>query len=117
MKFAKTNIHGYHPPAKFATLSKTANMTINLVLEFIVYDIFDLAKVAACHHRRILPRHVRMAIDLDRYLKYLCESNITTLFFHRPCKDPIIGNLGKFQVSKTMVCTEFICKKDNALYR
>lgn len=111
MSHAKALSRTKRPKPCFPHLSKTANIVLYLVLEYILLEILELSRIAASGHRRILPRHIRMAVLLDDDLKALLHNQRTALFFQEDRVDPLMGSLIKTKMTKQCLCTDFIRKR------
>lgn len=101
-----------------ANISKTANIVLYLVLEYLLLEILDLAQAAASTARHIRPRHVRMAILLDDDLRTLIQEQRTLLFFKDDERvDPLMGSLGSIKMTTHCLSTDFIRKRGECSLR
>lgn len=105
LAYAKKLARTTRPPTLVPNASKTANIVLYLVLEYLLREVLELAQLAAARHRRILPRHVRIAILGDDDLKWLVPKR-TVLFFPDDDKvDPLMGRLGNLKFTQHCLST------------
>jgi hypothetical protein len=110
LAYAKALARTTRPPAVFPNASKTANIVLYLVLDYLLREMLDLSAFAASGHRRILPRHVRIAMLCDDDLERLVPRR-TVLFFPEDDDtqvDPFMGRLGNIKLTTHCLSTKVV---------
>jgi len=111
LAYAKARAVHTRPPPLYLSMTKTSNIVLFLVLEYLLKDMLDLSQQAASRHRRILPRHVRIAILCDNDLKALVVGQQTLLFFPDEKVDPLMGRLGTLKFTTHCLSTAVVRKR------